>query len=62
MSGTIQITQPPTLRGDAKYEPPFQYECSGGHEIGSSKPVAACPVAKCEGTLKRFGTGSRSEP
>jgi hypothetical protein len=61
MSGSIVIRQPKTLPGSAPWDPPYQYDCSRGHEIGSSKPVKTCPIAKCDGTLKRFGTGSRSE-
>jgi hypothetical protein len=59
MSGSITIRQPKPLPGSVPWDPPYQYDCSRGHEIGSSKPVKACPIAKCDGTLKRFGTGSQ---
>jgi len=61
---TIKITQPRPLPGDVKWEPPFKYDCSRGHEIHASKAVDACPMYRrgqpCDGTLKRFGIGARS--
>lgn len=46
----------------APWMPDYEYECSKGHKIGASKPVADCPVFrkghKCEGTLTRVGKGS----
>lgn len=58
MSGSITIRQPKPLPGEVPWDPPFQYHCSEGHEVHASKAVKACPAAKCEGTLKRFGPGS----
>lgn len=44
--------------------PDYEYQCSGGHDLASPKPITKCPAyirgAPCKGTLSRFGKGSRS--
>lgn len=39
----------------------FQYECSAGHDIGSSKPINRCPMARCDGELHAIGEGAQAE-
>lgn len=38
-------------RADARYQPPYQYQCAQGHEIAAEAPT---------GTLTRVGPGSRT--
>lgn len=49
-------------RADAKYVPPYQYQCARGHLIHADGPVAACPVHRCPGPLVRIGPGSGTTP
>ena len=46
----------PTTRGDAKFEPAHQYQCTAGHWIDSTRPVEVCPLTPlgepCPGTLR----------
>lgn len=43
--------------------PAFEYLCSNGHALASSRPLEACPAvvkgSPCRGTLTRRGRGSR---
>ncbi len=45
--------------------PTFMYRCSRGHEIHATQPVTKCPGYRhgrsCDGTLERFGPGSRTK-
>lgn len=45
--------------------PKFQYKCSKGHGIYSEKEYTKCPVTPhgktCNGTLTRFGPGSKTD-
>lgn len=53
---------PSERRASEPWTPPYEYECTGGHGIGSDRPVDACPAfvlgERCAGTLRRFGRGS----
>lgn len=46
------------------YQPPYQYQCSGGHDLGSDTAVRRCPLyvngAPCPGILTRVGKGAFS--
>lgn len=59
----MPITQKPRSRAEQPWEPSHQYECSNGHRIGADRECCTCPACihgvPCDGTLTRFGTGSR---
>lgn len=56
----------PTKRNhnEVPWTPPFQAECTNGHSVRASAPIKTCPACvhgqPCEGSLQRFGTGSRT--
>lgn len=58
-----RVVQPKPLPGEVPWVPPFQYECSNGHEIGTDRAICGCPMCidgqPCGGTLRRFGAGSK---
>jgi hypothetical protein len=58
-----KIVQPRRTANEMPWEPPFQYECSNGHQLGGSHACCYCPVCEhgqpCDGTLTRVGPGSR---
>lgn len=50
---------------DAKYQSPYQYECSMGHWLEGPAAIEQCPVRykghACPGSLTRVGPGSRTK-
>jgi hypothetical protein len=60
----VKLRQPPTSRADVAWTPPYEYQCTAGHQLGADHPLPSCPAydqgQPCPGQLTRVGRGSRS--